>query len=88
MALQACPPASSGPEKTVSSPASEKTTITVSEIVERLGVGRDVVYELLEKKEIPAVHFGRKRRWIISRRAYEQWERTFGSPERSAPRLA
>jgi len=87
IALQACPPSSSGPEKTGSSP-SEKTTITVSEIVNRTGISRDVVYDMLEKKEIPAVHFGRKHRWIISRRAFEQWERTFGSQERSAPRLA
>ena len=65
-------------------PAAEKSTITVPEIVQRLGIARGAVYELLERKEIPAIRLGQGRRWIISRRAYEQWERTFGSAERSA----
>jgi excisionase family DNA binding protein len=55
------------------------TTITVAEIVARLAIGRAAVYELLERKEIPSIHFGRKRRWINSRRAYEQWEASIGT---------
>jgi excisionase family DNA binding protein len=50
--------------------------ITVQEIAFRLGIGRLAVYALLEQKIIPAVRLGR--RWIITRHAYEQWERTCG----------
>lgn len=68
--------------------APEKTTISIPEIASRLHICRAVVYRLLERKEIPAIRLGEKGRWIISRRAYEQWERTFGSGEKSQARLA
>jgi excisionase family DNA binding protein len=54
-------------------------TITVPEIVARLAIARGAVYELLERKEIPAIRLGQNRRWIISRRAYEDWEASFGT---------
>lgn len=52
--------------------------ITVPEIARRLGVGRLGVYAMLEQRIIPAVRLGR--RWIITRHAYQQWERTCGMP--------
>jgi len=51
--------------------------ITVPEIARRLSIGRLAVYELLQRSEIPAIRLGR--RWIITRHAYEQWERTCGA---------
>jgi hypothetical protein len=37
------------------------------------------VYQLLERKAIPAIRLGR--RWIVTRQAYEQWEKTCGMRE-------
>lgn len=51
--------------------------ITVPEIAQRLGIGRLAVYAMLEQGIIPAIRLGR--RWIITRHAYEEWERTCGS---------
>jgi excisionase family DNA binding protein len=51
--------------------------ITVLEIAQRLGVGRVAVYSMLEQRIIPAIKLGR--RWIITRRAYREWERTCGT---------
>ena len=53
------------------------TRITVEEIAQRLGVGRLAVYAMLEKAIIPGIRLGR--RWIITRHAYESWERTCGT---------
>jgi excisionase family DNA binding protein len=50
--------------------------ITVSEIATRLAIGRLAVYAMLEKGIVPGIRLGR--RWIITRHAYEQWERTCG----------
>jgi excisionase family DNA binding protein len=50
--------------------------ISVKEIAERLGIGRISVYGMLEQKIIPGIRFGR--RWIVTRFAYEQWEKTCG----------
>lgn len=52
------------------------TAIQIPEIARRLGIGRLKVYAMLEAKVIPGIRFGRK--WIITRYAYEQWERTCG----------
>lgn len=51
--------------------------ISVPEIAERLDIGRLRVYALLERGIIPGVRLGR--RWIITRYAYEEWERTCGT---------
>jgi excisionase family DNA binding protein len=56
----------------------ETRRITVLEIAQRLDVGRLAVYAMLEQKVIPGIRLGR--RWIITRHAYEQWERTCGVP--------
>lgn len=50
--------------------------ITVPEIGERLNIGRLSVYAMLKAGIIPAIRLGR--RWIITRHAYEEWERTCG----------
>jgi excisionase family DNA binding protein len=50
--------------------------ISVPEIASRLGIGRLAVYAMLEQEIIPAIRLGR--RWIITRHAYEYWERTCG----------
>jgi excisionase family DNA binding protein len=48
----------------------------VKEVARRLSIGRLSVYEMLERGIIPAIRLGR--RWIITRHAYEHWERTCG----------
>lgn len=52
--------------------------ITVDEITTRLGVSKTTVYDLLERRVIPAMRKGRT--WLIPRHAYTQWEKTFGTP--------
>ena len=56
--------------------ASRRARMTVEEIAGRLGIGRLAVYAMLEQRIIPAVRLGP--RWIITRHAYEHWERTCG----------
>jgi len=51
--------------------------MSASEIARRLSIGRLAVYALLEQGIIPGVRLGR--RWIITRHAYEHWERTCGT---------
>ena len=51
--------------------------ISVLEIAQRLDIGRLTVYAMLEQGIIPGVRLGR--RWIITRYAYEEWERTCGT---------
>jgi excisionase family DNA binding protein len=50
--------------------------ITVPEISKRLDIGRLTVYAMLEQGIIPGIRL--HRRWIITRHAYQQWERTCG----------
>ncbi len=50
--------------------------MSVEEIARRLDVGRLTVYSMLEQGIIPSIRLGR--RWIVTRHAYEQWERTCG----------
>lgn len=51
--------------------------ISATEIAKRLSIGRLAVYEMLEQGIVPGVRLGR--RWIVTRHAYEQWERTCGT---------
>jgi excisionase family DNA binding protein len=55
--------------------------ITVPEIAKRLNIGRVAVYGMLEQQVLPGLRVGR--RWIITRHAYVQWERTCGMPPRT-----
>jgi excisionase family DNA binding protein len=50
--------------------------MSVPEIARRLGIGRLAIYAMLEQGILPGIRLGR--RWIITRHAYEQWERTCG----------
>jgi excisionase family DNA binding protein len=50
--------------------------MSVEEIARRLEIGRLAVYAMLEQGVMPGLRLGR--RWIITRHAYEQWERTCG----------
>lgn len=50
--------------------------MSIPEIANRLSVGRLAVYRMLEQAIIPAVRLGR--RWIVTRHAFENWERTCG----------
>lgn len=50
--------------------------MSVPEIARRLDIGRMAVYTMLEQGILPGIRLGR--RWIITRHAYEQWERTCG----------
>lgn len=51
--------------------------ITVPEIAQRLHIGRLAVYAMLTQGIIPGIRLGR--RWIITRHAYDVWERTCGT---------
>jgi len=50
--------------------------MSVPEIAGRLNIGRLTVYAMLEQGILPGLRLGR--RWIITRHAYDQWERTCG----------
>jgi len=51
--------------------------MSVVEIAKRLCIGRLAVYRMLERGILPGVRLGK--RWIVTRRAYEEWERTCGA---------
>jgi excisionase family DNA binding protein len=51
--------------------------MSVEQIARRLDIGRLAVYTMLEQGIMPGIRLGR--RWIITRHAYEQWERTCGT---------
>ena len=51
--------------------------MTVEEIATRLDIGRLAVYAMLEQGVIPAIRLGR--RWIVTRHAFEAWEKTCGT---------
>ena len=58
-------------------PSLHNGRISVPEIAKRLDIGRLAVYAMLEQRIIPGIRLGR--RWIVTRHAYEQWERTCGT---------
>jgi excisionase family DNA binding protein len=51
--------------------------MTVEEIARRLSIGRLAVYAMLEQGLLPGVRLGR--RWIVTRAAFEAWEKTCGT---------
>lgn len=54
--------------------------IRIPEIAKRLDIGRLVVYDLLDQGLIPGIRLGggKGKRWIVTRHAYMEWERTAG----------
>ena len=64
-------------DSTPRQPEEERSArMTVPEIAQRLGIGRLAVYAMVEQGIMPGLRVGR--RWIITRSAYEHWERTCG----------
>lgn len=59
-------------------PDDMSSRMSIPEIAKRLAVGRIAVYTMLEQGIIPAIRLGR--RWIVTRHAFENWERTCGMP--------
>jgi excisionase family DNA binding protein len=57
--------------------------MSVPEIARRLAIGRLAVYAMLEEGILPGIRVGR--RWIITRHAYEQWERSCGLRSATGP---
>jgi excisionase family DNA binding protein len=57
-------------------PKRRSNRIPVTEIAGRLEIGRLAVYSMLEQGLMPGIRLGR--RWIVTRHAYEQWERSCG----------
>jgi excisionase family DNA binding protein len=44
--------------------------VTVDELAERLGIGRNQAYEIVQRGQIPSLRFGR--RWLIPRAAFDR----------------
>ena len=59
-----------------------RTTITVPEISERIGICEETIYSMLRSRVIPNIRYGR--RFIISRNAFERWEATIGEQAQSS----
>ena len=57
-------------------PEPRSSRISVPEIAHRLDIGRLAVYTMLEQGIMPGIRLGR--RWIVTRYAFENWERTCG----------
>ena len=55
-----------------------RARMTVEEIARRLDIGRLAVYTMLEQGLLPGIRLGH--RWIVTRAAFENWERTCGMP--------
>ena len=62
-------------------PDEDSGRLSVAEIARRLNIGRLSVYALLEQGILPAIRLGR--RWIVTRAAYDAWERTCGLQKRA-----
>lgn len=63
-------------------PDPSSTRMSVRKIARRLDVGERAVYSMLEQGIMPGIRLGR--RWIVTRHAYETWERTCGMPARAS----
>ena len=50
--------------------------MSIPEIALRLDVGRLAVYAMLEQGLLPGIRVGR--RWIVTRSAFDIWEKTCG----------
>jgi len=56
--------------------AEQSSRMTIQEIAERLAIGELAVYRMLREGQIPGIRVGK--RWLVTRYAYQQWERTCG----------
>jgi len=57
-------------------PTIPNARMTVDEIARHLNIGRRAVYAMLERGILPGIRLGQ--RWLITRHAYLEWERTCG----------
>jgi excisionase family DNA binding protein len=55
--------------------------MSIPEIANHLSVGRLAVYAMLEQGLLPGIRLGR--RWIVTRAAFEAWEKTCGTDPRA-----
>ena len=53
-----------------------KARMTPQEVAQRLNIGTRAVYRMLEQGILPGIRLGQ--RWLITRHAYEEWEKTCG----------
>ena len=60
-------------------PAS-RSRMTIEELSQRLGVGKKAIYKMLQLGKIPSIRGGEGEtsRFIVTRHAFEQWEKTCG----------
>jgi excisionase family DNA binding protein len=65
------------PEKQSERKERTSARMSIAEIAARLALGRMAVYAMLEKRIIPGLRLGR--RWIVTRHAFEEWERRCGN---------
>jgi excisionase family DNA binding protein len=56
-----------------------KNRLSVADIAARLAIGKMAVYRMLEDGILPGIRLGK--RWLVTRHAYEQWERNCGLPQ-------
>lgn len=57
----------------------ESPLLDPREAFRRLGISKATGYQMLESGALPAERSGRL--WLISRRVFEEWLRTLGTPE-------
>jgi excisionase family DNA binding protein len=57
-------------------PTISNARMTPKDVAERLHVGTRAVYTMLEQGILPGIRIGK--RWLITRSAYEEWERSCG----------
>jgi excisionase family DNA binding protein len=50
--------------------------MTPKEVAQRLHIGPRAVYDMLERGLLPGIRV--RKRWLITRHAYEEWEKTCG----------
>ncbi len=62
-----------------------RARMTIPEIARRMKIGRLAVYDMLERGILPGIRIGK--RWIVTRHAYEEWERTCGINKGGAKRF-
>ncbi len=51
----------------------EKHNLSVKEVQEDLGVGRNIAYKIFARKDFPAIRLGRS--FVVDKEAYENWKK-------------
>ena len=58
--------------------------LSIPEIARRLAIGERAVYAMLDQGILPGIRLGR--RWIVTRHAFESWEKTCGMRLQPTPK--